>query len=188
MTLETTPAPTVRPPSRIAKRNPSSIAIGQITHNHVHIIPRHHHLNTFRQLTRARHIRRTEIKLRSISLKNGVCRPLRPSTAHIPASTSCGVIAPDRQYPTSLYFLSLRASQQHANVLTRSAFVQQLNISTPVHVVVIVSYTNDLYLIAYRHNTSLNATCHYRASTWISKNILYRHQKRLVYRRSGSGI
>ena len=26
--LETTPAPTVRPPSRIAKRNPSSIAIG----------------------------------------------------------------------------------------------------------------------------------------------------------------
>ena len=26
----TTPAPTVRPPSRIAKRNPSSIAIGDI--------------------------------------------------------------------------------------------------------------------------------------------------------------
>src|SRR5579862_648047 len=30
ITLETTPAPTVRPPSRIAKRNPSSIAIGAI--------------------------------------------------------------------------------------------------------------------------------------------------------------
>src|SRR5699024_3505579 len=29
--LETTPAPTVRPPSRIAKRRPSSIAIGEIS-------------------------------------------------------------------------------------------------------------------------------------------------------------
>jgi hypothetical protein len=29
--LETTPAPTVRPPSRIAKRRPSSIAIGAIS-------------------------------------------------------------------------------------------------------------------------------------------------------------
>ena len=31
MTLETTPAPTVRPPSRMAKRKPSSIAIGAIS-------------------------------------------------------------------------------------------------------------------------------------------------------------
>jgi len=30
MTLATTPAPTVRPPSRMAKRRPSSIAIGWI--------------------------------------------------------------------------------------------------------------------------------------------------------------
>jgi len=30
ITLATTPAPTVRPPSRIAKRRPSSIAIGAI--------------------------------------------------------------------------------------------------------------------------------------------------------------
>jgi len=30
ITLDTTPAPTVRPPSRIAKRKPSSIAIGHI--------------------------------------------------------------------------------------------------------------------------------------------------------------
>src|SRR5262249_2224784 len=31
MTFATTPAPTVRPPSRIAKRSPSSIAIGDIS-------------------------------------------------------------------------------------------------------------------------------------------------------------
>ena len=36
MTLATTPAPTVRPPSRIAKRSPSSIAIGAIS---VTVIP-----------------------------------------------------------------------------------------------------------------------------------------------------
>ena len=36
MTFATTPAPTVRPPSRIANRNPSSIAIGAIS---VTVIP-----------------------------------------------------------------------------------------------------------------------------------------------------
>jgi hypothetical protein len=75
--------------------------------------------------------------------------------------------ARDRQYLTSLYFLSLRASQQHANVLTRSAFVQQLteHLNTRTRRRHRLFYTNDLYFIAYRHNTSLNATRHYRAST-----------------------
>ena len=46
----TTPAPTVRPPSRIAKRRPSSIAIGAIRFTvHRDIVARHHHLRAFRQ-------------------------------------------------------------------------------------------------------------------------------------------
>ena len=50
----TTPAPTVRPPSRIAKRSPSSIAIGV------------HHLGALRQMHRSRHRRRAEVKLRPV--------------------------------------------------------------------------------------------------------------------------
>ena len=47
----TTPAPTVRPPSRIAKRRPSSIAIGAISSpSIVDVVARHHHLRPFRKL------------------------------------------------------------------------------------------------------------------------------------------
>jgi hypothetical protein len=47
---ETTPAPTVRPPSRMAKRSFSSIAIGAISSTvHLHVVARHHHFRAFRQ-------------------------------------------------------------------------------------------------------------------------------------------
>ena len=66
----TTPAPTVRPPSRIAKRRPSSIAIGAIRrHHHLHVVARHHHLDAFRQLARTRHVRRAEVELRAVALE-----------------------------------------------------------------------------------------------------------------------
>ena len=66
----TTPAPTVRPPSRMAKRRPSSIAIGadQLDH-HLDVVARHHHLHAFRQLARARHVRRAEVELRTVALE-----------------------------------------------------------------------------------------------------------------------
>jgi len=52
--LATTPAPTVRPPSRMAKRNPSSIAIGEIRLNpHPDVVARHHHLDALGQIDRA---------------------------------------------------------------------------------------------------------------------------------------
>ncbi len=38
-------------------------------HNHLDVVTRHHHLDTFRQLTRTRYIRRTEVKLRTVALE-----------------------------------------------------------------------------------------------------------------------
>ena len=37
--------------------------------NHLHVVTRHHHLNAFRQLTGARHVRGTEVKLRTVALE-----------------------------------------------------------------------------------------------------------------------
>ena len=53
--LTTRPEPTVRPPSRIANRRPSSIAIGlpQLD-GHLGVVTRHHHLGPLRQRDRAR--------------------------------------------------------------------------------------------------------------------------------------
>ena len=82
--LVTTPAPTVRPPSRTAKRSPSFIATGEISSaftcqqhvilrhlgmgQHLDIIPWQHHLHIRRQLHHPCHISSPEIKLWSISV------------------------------------------------------------------------------------------------------------------------
>ncbi len=65
-----TPAPTVWPPSRMAKRNSFSIAIGTInSQSIVHAVPGHHHLLTLGQIHYPRHVCRPEIKLRTIALE-----------------------------------------------------------------------------------------------------------------------
>src|SRR5690606_22695186 len=38
-------------------------------HRHLDVVTRHHHLNARRQLHRTRHVRRTEVKLRTIPLE-----------------------------------------------------------------------------------------------------------------------
>ena len=52
MIFETTPAPTVRPPSRMAKRSFSSMAIGEISVDlELQVVARHHHLGALGQRT-----------------------------------------------------------------------------------------------------------------------------------------
>ena len=53
------PAPTVRPPSRMAKRSFSSIAIGTISSTSmVTLSPGHHHFDAFGQRAHPGHVRR----------------------------------------------------------------------------------------------------------------------------------
>ena len=63
MILATTPAPTVRPPSRMAKRRPSSMAMGHQFDGDGHVVTRHYHFLIFGQLDRASHVRGTEVEL-----------------------------------------------------------------------------------------------------------------------------
>src|SRR2546422_831566 len=95
----TTPAPTVRPPSRIANRNSFSIATGVIRSivivtlspgitistpaggqrddddRHRHVVPRHHHLHPRRQRHHPRHVRRPKIELRPTDVTGVVTLP-----------------------------------------------------------------------------------------------------------------
>jgi hypothetical protein len=130
MIFATTPAPTVRPPSRIAKRKPSSIAIGWISaHRDRHIVPRHHHLRALRQLDRARHVRRAEVKLRPIPVeKRRVPTPLL-LRQHVNLRRKLRVRrdrARLRQHLPPLHLLALRAPQQDPHVVARLTLVQQL--------------------------------------------------------------
>ena len=63
----TRPAPTVLPPSRMAKRIVFSIATGVISSTSIaDVIAGHDHLDAFRQLDRAGHVRGAEIELRAV--------------------------------------------------------------------------------------------------------------------------
>ena len=95
--LVTRPAPTVRPPSRIANRRPSSIAIGAINSTvHLRVVTRHAHLRTLRQRHRPRDIRRPEIELRPIIREERLVTTTLLLRQHIHLSLEivCGVIDP----------------------------------------------------------------------------------------------
>ncbi len=70
MIVQTMPEPTVWPPSRIAKRRPSSMAIGW---NEValdgDVVTRHSHLGALGQLDVAGHVGGTEVELRTITIE-----------------------------------------------------------------------------------------------------------------------
>ena len=73
MIFATTPAPTVRPPSRMAKRRPSSMAIGAISLTVMRdVVARHHHLGTFRQLDGAGDVGGAEVELRTVVVEERV--------------------------------------------------------------------------------------------------------------------
>jgi hypothetical protein len=113
--LTTTPEPTVRPPSRMAKRSFSSIAIGTISSTFISrcrqaspfpCLPASHH---------ARHVRRAEVELRTVVREErrvtaalflrqdvGLGLELRCAASPNPACT-----APDRAH-----FLTLNAAQE----------------------------------------------------------------------------
>ena len=67
MILVTRPAPTVRPPSRMANRRPSSMAIGWINSTvMVGVVTRHAHLGALRQGDVPGHISGPEVELRPV--------------------------------------------------------------------------------------------------------------------------
>ena len=130
MILATTPAPTVRPPSRIAKRRPSSIAIGAISFTVIYTLSPGITISlSFRQLDRARHVRRTEVELRTVALEERRMTTAFFLRQHVHFSLEVRVRR-DRarlgQHLAALHVFTLRAAQQNTHVVARLTLVQQL--------------------------------------------------------------
>ena len=130
MILATTPAPTVRPPSRIAKRRPSSIAIGVISLTvMLTLSPRHHHLLVLGQLHRPRHVGRAEVELRPVVVEERRVAAAFFLAQHVDLGREVGVrldAAGLAQHLAALHVFALGAAQQDAHVVARLALVEQL--------------------------------------------------------------
>ena len=123
------PAPTVRPPSRMAKR-----ALLERDGRHQlaadrRVITRHHHLDTFRQMERAGHIGGPDVELRTIPVEE------RRMTAAFFLRQDVHLALEFRmrldgarlaQHLPALDIVFFDAAQQHADVVARFARIEDL--------------------------------------------------------------
>ena len=169
--LVTRPAPTVRPPSRIANRKPSSIAIGAINDTFIsRVVPRHHHLGTPRQLNRTSHIRRPEIELRPIPLKERRMTTTLLLGQHIHLRIKLGMRrnrTRSSNHLTPLHIILTRPPQQQPNIVPSPSLIQQLpkHLHPSNHRLLQLTDTNNLHLSTRMQLTLLHPARNHRPPT-----------------------
>ena len=175
------------PPSRIAKRSPFSKATGVIKLiSAAHIVSRHHHLHARRQLHVARHVRRPEIKLRTVAREERRVPPAFFLRQHVRFRLELRVRR-DRgrlgQHLPALHFFLFRPAQQQPDVVSRHAFIQQLpeHLDPGHHTLHRRTEAHDLHFFAHLHLAALHAPRHHRPASRNRENILDRHRERLVH-------
>ena len=184
--LATTPAPTVRPPSRMAKRRPSSIAIGSDQGNgHLNIVARHNHFGASRQFNITSHVSGTEVELRTVAFEERSVTTAFILGQNVNFRFELGV----RVYRTgngqnlsALNFVTLGTTQQNTNILTSTAFVQQLaeHLNTGTSGLGGLFDTNDFDFVTNGNDTALYTTGNNSTTTGDGEYIFHRHQERLV--------
>src|SRR5690606_38981275 len=98
-------------------------------HSQLHVVTRHHHLNTFRQFARTRYVRSTEVELRAVAFEERRVTTtfVFAQNVHFALELSMGIAgARIGQTLTTLCFVALGPTQQNPVVLTGTTFVEQL--------------------------------------------------------------
>ena len=113
----------------MAKRRPSSIAIGvDQGHHHLDVVAGHDHLGALRQLARAGHVGGTEVELGTVTLEERGMTTALFLGQHVHLSLELGVRGDGTglgQDLATLHFLTLGATQEHAQVVAGLALVQR---------------------------------------------------------------
>src|SRR5207342_73872 len=126
-----------------------------------HIVTRHHHLSTRRQLNRPRHISRPKEELRPIIIE----KRLMPATLllrqhiHLTLKIRVRRNAPGlTQHLPALHIILTRPTQQRTNVVPRLTLIQQLaeHLHTSTRRLLRRPQPDDLHLITSVHHTLLD--------------------------------
>src|ERR1700741_4412537 len=139
-------------------------------HRDRHVVARHHHFLVLRQLDRARHVRRTEVELRTVVVEERRVTTAFVLAQHLHFDREVRVRV-DRtrlgQHLATLHVFTLRAAQQDTHVVARLTLVEQL--AEHFHARARRLHrrldTHDLDFFADLHHTALNPTRHHRATT-----------------------
>src|SRR5579862_1236801 len=132
-----------------------------------HVVSRHHHLHSRRQLHVSRHVCRPKIKLRPVSREEWRVPPTLFLRQHIRLRLELRMRR-DRsrltQHLPALYFILFRSSQQQAYVVSRHPFVQQLPEHLHARHRLLHRRTEayNLYFFSYLHLPALDSSGHHR--------------------------
>src|SRR5690554_1865666 len=149
------------------------------------VVTWHYHLNAFRQLYRASHVRGTEVELWAITFEEWRVTTTFFLAQNVHLTFKLGVRC-DRtrlgQNLTTLNVLTLGTTQQYTHVLTCAAFVKQLaeHLNTSTDRLGGVFETDNLKLFTDLDDTALNTTGHYRTTTRDGEHVLDWQQERLL--------
>src|SRR5574338_499005 len=142
---------------------------GDQLHGDRHVVARHDHLGAFRQRDRTGHVRRTEVELRTVVVEERRVAAAFLLRQHVDLAGEVRVRR-DRtrlaQNLAALDVFTLRATQQHADVVARLTLVKQL--AEHFHAGAGRLHrrldADDLDFLAYLDDTALDATGHHRAT------------------------
>src|SRR5215469_7530875 len=150
-----------------------------------YVVARHDHLGTFRQRKHSGDVGGLEIKLRAIAVEErGVASAFilgqdvdRPLEFGVRRDRAGG-----REHLAALDLLALDAAQQHADVVARLAFIEQLakHLDAGNHRLGGIAEPDDLNFLANLDLAAINAPGHHRAAPGDREHVLDRHQERLV--------
>src|SRR6058998_3855836 len=183
VTSATTPAPTVRPPSRIANRSSFSLATGVISSIAIVTLspaltistpPRSLPLPPRRQRAHPRHVRRPEIKLRPVPVEKRRVPPPLLLRQHVYLRLA-PLVRRDRprlrQHLPPLHFLLVHPPQQTPHIVPRLPLVQQLpkHLHPRHHRLARLPKPHDLHLLPHLHHPPLPPPRHHRPSRRTSR-------------------
>jgi hypothetical protein len=191
MILATTPAPTVRPPSRMAKRRPFFHGDrGDQLDRDAHVVAGHHHLLVLGQLHRPGHVGGAEVELRAVVVEERRVPPALFLAQHVHLGREVRVrldAARLAQHLAALDLLALGAAQQDAHVVARLPLVQQLaeHLHARAGGLLRGPDPHDLDFLAHLDHPALDAPGDHRAAPGDREHVFHRHQEGPVDRPLG---
>src|SRR5690554_335353 len=152
---------------------------------HRHVVARHHHLHTLGQLRAPRHVRRTEVELRTIPVEERRVTAALLLRQHVHLRLEARVRRDRprlRQHHPTLDLLLANTPQEQTHVVARYALIEQLaeHLHTRHHRLLRGAKTYDLDLLAHLHRPPLDPARRHRPAPRDREHVLDRHQERLV--------
>src|SRR6267143_3969704 len=152
---------------------------------HLHVVPRHHHLHALGQLHASRHVGRSEVELRTITLEEGRMPPTLFLGQHINLGRELGVgrdASRLGQYHPALHVLLVDTTEEETHVVTCLAVIEQLpeHLDTRDDGLLVAVEPDERDLLSDLDLPLLDTSSRYGATASDREHVFHGHQEGLI--------